>query len=170
MSDSNHPQNRWGGMGNQQSQPNPYAPINPVENSQNGSPYENQPQQTYNPNNLTEEQYIQAVYNQGQQYPIQYPTQYPPQNSYNYQPNYYPNYYIPDPNRGLAVTSMVLGLCGIFFGIFTAIPAIIMGQIAIQRRTTARGMALTGLISGYIVILFWVVELVSILVTVASGQ
>ncbi|RYD48958.1 MAG: DUF4190 domain-containing protein, partial [Verrucomicrobiaceae bacterium] len=56
---------------------------------------------------------------------------------------------------GLAITSLVLGICSFFTIGFTAIPAVICGHIArakIKRSSGARtggGLALAGLICGY---------------------
>ena len=59
------------------------------------------------------------------------------------------------PQKGLAITSLVLGILA-FLTCFTNIPAIICGHIALNRARRdpghhgGRGMALTGLILGYI--------------------
>lgn len=62
----------------------------------------------------------------------------------------------PPQTNGLAVTSMVLGLAGLLAGCLTGLPAVICGHIAlgqIKRSAGAlggRGMAVTGLVLGYL--------------------
>jgi type IV pilus assembly protein PilA len=57
---------------------------------------------------------------------------------------------------GKAVASLVLGILSLFFSIFTAIPAIILGHISYSEvkkssgRLAGEGMALAGLILGYL--------------------
>lgn len=53
--------------------------------------------------------------------------------------------------KGLSLTSMILGIVSIFcFGFLAAIPAVILGHMAQRREPYARGMWMTGLITGYI--------------------
>ncbi len=60
----------------------------------------------------------------------------------------------------LAWVSFGLGLGGLFFGLFTSIAAIVCGHIARrqirQRGEQGDGAALTGLISGYVLTVLWV--------------
>src|SRR5262249_52585494 len=64
----------------------------------------------------------------------------------------------PVPTDGKAVASLVLGILSLFFSIFTAIPAIILGHISYSQvkrssgRLTGEGMALAGLILGYLAV------------------
>jgi len=60
------------------------------------------------------------------------------------------------PKKGLAITSLVLGLLGILcFGLITGLPAVICGHIARSRarrdpsRYSGGGLALAGLVLGY---------------------
>lgn len=63
---------------------------------------------------------------------------------------------------GIAITALILGISSVaLFGPFTAIPAIICGHLALgqikkSQTRRGRGMALTGLIAGYAVVLFYV--------------
>jgi hypothetical protein len=87
-------------------------------------------------------------------YPPPYPAgQYPPQNQYPTQ-GQYP---APAPTNGLAVAALVCGILGFFTGL-SAIAAVICGHVSLSqlRRTggEGRGMAIAGLITGYIVIGF----------------
>lgn len=83
--------------------------------------------------------------------PSQQPPQYPPQGQ-SYRP------YQPPKTDGGAIASLVLGIASIALclNIFTGIPAIITGHISYSKikksmgRLTGEGMALTGLILGYI--------------------
>lgn len=70
---------------------------------------------------------------------------------------------------GTAVASLILGLLGLFcLGLFTGIPAIICGHIARKQiressgRLTGGGLALSGLILGYIVTIFTILLITAI--------
>jgi len=58
----------------------------------------------------------------------------------------------------IAVVGGVLGLVSLFIGIFAAVPAVILGHIALVRvgqsagRLTGRGLAIFALVTGYITI------------------
>ncbi|MHB8484866.1 MAG: DUF4190 domain-containing protein [Candidatus Acidiferrales bacterium] len=60
------------------------------------------------------------------------------------------------PTSGKALASMILGICSVFFSILTGLPAIILGHLAqteIRKsggRLQGAGMALAGLILGYL--------------------
>lgn len=92
---------------------------------------------------------------------IQQPAPYLP--SYGGPPGYYPG--APVPNSGLAIASMVCGIAGYltcyFVGIL-GIPAVICGHMALNRINSSpvpvagRGMAIAGLILGYLGILITV--------------
>jgi Domain of unknown function (DUF4190) len=91
-----------------------------------------------------------------------------------YQP--YPPPQIPG-NSGMATASLVLGLVGLFFSWFTfGIPsmlAVIFGHIGISqtrpdRGLSGRGMAIAGLVLGYVVVAFAIY--VSIAVVYGIGQ
>ncbi len=85
-------------------------------------------------------------------------------------PGYPPGYYPPvAPTNGLAIASMVCGILGIiscYFGGFMGLPAVICGHLAISSIRKApfemggRGMAIAGLVMGYLAILFSLCALV----------
>src|SRR5690606_17890342 len=72
----------------------------------------------------------------------------------------YPAYPPPAPTNGLAIASLVLGIAGITVGWFLigipSILAVVFGHVALStiRRTgqQGRGMAIAGLVTGYIVV------------------
>ncbi len=71
----------------------------------------------------------------------------------------------------MALTSMILGICGLVVAwIFTAIPAVICGHIARRQiresggRQTGDGMAIAGLITGYLVIILTVVLVIGVII------
>ena len=75
------------------------------------------------------------------------------------------------PTNSMALTSMILGLLGLFVAwIFTAIPAVICGHIARKQirasggLQTGDGMALTGLITGYLVIVLTILMVIGCVV------
>lgn len=89
----------------------------------------------------------------------------PPQNPYSVQPTY-----APGPPRGLAITSMILGICGVTICCLTFLPslaAVITGHIAQRSQPYAKPFWLTGIITGYagiaVAVLYWLVVLVSII-------
>jgi Domain of unknown function (DUF4190) len=69
-----------------------------------------------------------------------------------------PYAYVPAQTRpqGLSIASMICGIAGIFFGLLASIAAVILGHIASKRQPYARGLWLTGLITGYVGIGLWV--------------
>lgn len=80
-----------------------------------------------------------------------------PAGSYSGDPSYYPQYGAPLQNNTKAIISLVLGILSVFCcGLFTGIPAIILGKMA--RREIAQnpqtqqgdGLALAGFIIGII--------------------
>ena len=84
-----------------------------------------------------------------------------------------PAYQPPPPSgtNSLAIASMVLGVAEFFTGGLTAIPAVICGHVARrQMRQTAQrgdGLATSGLVLGYMAIIFWSVLIAASLVGVA---
>lgn len=60
------------------------------------------------------------------------------------------------PKAGTAIASLVLGILSVAcFGIFAGIPAVICGHVALSElgknpRLTGKGMAIAGLITGYV--------------------
>jgi hypothetical protein len=84
-----------------------------------------------------------------------------------------PAYQPPPPGgtNSMAIASMVLGVAEFFTGGLTAIPAVVCGHIARrQMKQTAErgdGLATSGLVLGYMAIIFWSVLIAATLVGVA---
>ncbi len=85
--------------------------------------------------------------------------------------------YAPQPQSGLSVASMVLGIVGIVFslgygfGLFPSIAAVITGHLARKRQPHARGYWLAGLVCGYVglgISLLWIAGLIIIAVILIS--
>lgn len=88
-----------------------------------------------------------------------------------------PAYAAPRPASGLAVTSLVCGIAGVVFGsflfwlvlpFFASVVAIITGHLALRRMKTdpgvgGRGMALAGIIMGYVMVAIQLVVLAILL-------
>lgn len=76
------------------------------------------------------------------------------------------------PTDGFAVTSLILGVCGFIFPILTGIPAIIFGFVARSRiKKTGNGgagMALAGIILGFVTSLFAIGVIIFIIALVAA--
>lgn len=68
----------------------------------------------------------------------------------------------PPKQSVIAVVGGILGLISLFIGIFAAVPAVILGHIALVKvgrssaRLTGRGMAIFALATGYITIALFV--------------
>jgi hypothetical protein len=81
-----------------------------------------------------------------------------------YQPGYYPA--INTPTSGLAIGALVCGILEIFTLGFAAIPAVILGHLArTQIRQTGErgeGMAIAGLVLGYLGIGIWILIAITI--------
>ena len=108
-----------------------------------------------------------------QQYPPQYPQQYPPQfpqpGVYRPQVGGYPpgvvqHYGAAGRTSGLAIASMVLGILWIYW--IGSILAVIFGHIAMaqtkRKGEGGRGMAIAGLILGYIGIAFLLLIIIAV--------
>ena len=70
-------------------------------------------------------------------------------------------------NDGMAIASLVCGILGLILcGLFTGIPAIICGHISLSRIKSAttpiqgKGMAITGLILGYLSVILSIVSII----------
>jgi hypothetical protein len=74
------------------------------------------------------------------------------------------------PTNGLAVAALICGVCQIFFWFLAGIPAIVLGHMARRqiRQTgeAGEGMALAGLILGYIGLILGVLFTIGIVVAV----
>jgi type II secretory pathway pseudopilin PulG len=97
-------------------------------------------------------------------------TQYPPQQAYPPQAQPYPGQYQPQTD-GKATASLVLGILSILcFGLLTGLPAIILGHISrgnieqSRGRLTGGGMALAGLILGYVSIFSSILIIAAIMI------
>ena len=80
---------------------------------------------------------------------------------------------------GLAIASMVLGICGVVFGccfywiaFVLGVIGLILGAVALAKKTRGRGMAIAGLVLSIITIAFGVIGLVcgAALYTEALGK
>ena len=108
-----------------------------------------------------------------QQYPPQYPQQFPQHGAYQPQVGGYPpgvvHYAAPGRTSGLAIASMVLGILWVYW--IGSILAVIFGHIAISQARKdptlrGKGMAIAGLVLGYIGVGFLVL---AILVAASSS-
>lgn len=78
------------------------------------------------------------------------------------------------PTSNLALWSLICGVCSLLCGLLTAIPAIILGHMGLSEikknpALKGHGMALSGLIIGYIVVVLFVVSLTAIIILEALG-
>lgn len=84
--------------------------------------------------------------------------------------------YAPQPQRGLSITALVLGLCSaVFAWTMVVVPLIglVFGFLALRREPAGKGMAVTGLITSGVgllwILLFYVLPLVGV-VTALFGM
>ncbi len=85
-----------------------------------------------------------------------------------------PGYFAaPRPTDGTAVGSLVCSLCGLFFIPPAAIAAVVLGHVARRRiRLTGRrgdGIAIAGLVIGYIGVGIWVLIILALVIAAAHG-
>jgi hypothetical protein len=90
-----------------------------------------------------------------------------------------PGYYTPVASSGLAIASMVCGIIAViscYFGGIFGIPAVICGHLALSKiqqcpvPMTGRGMAIAGLVMGYLGILFSLAALVIIFIAMIGSM
>jgi hypothetical protein len=127
-------------------------------------------QQQYDPSQYGQQGYGQQSWDQGYGQP-QYGQQ-----SYGQQWGQQPaygGYAAGPPASGLAIAALVCGILGVFTGGITSIPAVICGHLAWGEtksgRASGHGMAIAGLVLGYLLIIGWVIFWVSIIVAVAAS-
>ena len=86
--------------------------------------------------------------------------------------------FAPAPPRGLSITAMVLGILGLVGsfvgGGFLSIGAVIFGHVGLRKEPSGRGMAIAGLVTGYIGVglglVFLIIVIGSIVTAVMIGS
>jgi Domain of unknown function (DUF4190) len=86
-----------------------------------------------------------------------------------------PAYYgMPAEPKGLSIAAMVCGILGVISGGFFVLPqiaAVVLGHIGMKKEPAGRAFALTGLITGYVGVLFGLFWLVFLIIGfVIAGQ
>ena len=142
----------------------------PGDYSQPGpSPY-GQPPSPYNQSQYNQGQYNQSQYNQAQYNQAPYQQQpYGQQNPYG-QPAYYA---MPTQPKGLSIASMCCGIAtfvGFGFFILPQIAAVILGHLALNREPAGKGMAIAGLIMGYVGVAITVVVLIFFFAAIGASS
>lgn len=129
---------------------NPYPP-DPYGSSSSYDPYRQQPD-TYPQYNQSGDPYSQ--YQQSGNAAGQYSQ--PPIYAQPVQPVFVQPVIVAQPTNGKATAAMILGLCIFVAGFLTGIPAVILGHMALNEINISgntqggRGMAITGLVLGYL--------------------
>ncbi|WP_347109117.1 DUF4190 domain-containing protein [Paenarthrobacter sp. S56] len=133
----------------------PYDQSAYTQNSQGQSDFYTQPtpsSSAYTPGDYSQ----QPPSPYSQPAPYQQPSPYAQTNPYG-QPAYYA---MPSQPKGLSIASMVCGiatLVGFGFFILPQIAAVILGHLALNREPAGKGMAIAGLVMGYIGIVLTVI-------------
>ncbi|WP_120521651.1 DUF4190 domain-containing protein [Arthrobacter celericrescens] len=85
-----------------------------------------------------------------------------------------PAYYgVPAEPKGLSIAAMICGIVGLVSGGFLGLPqiaAVILGHIGLKKEPAGRGFALTGLITGYIGVLFGLLWLIFLIVALSAAS
>jgi uncharacterized membrane protein len=85
-----------------------------------------------------------------------------------------PVYQAPAATNSMAIASMVLGVAEFFTMGLTAVPAVICGHVARRQMklTSERGegLATSGLVLGYMAIIFWAVSIAALMVGMAMSM
>ena len=144
----------------------PYGTLDGAETQQpfGQQPYGGQAQQPYG------QQYGQQQYGQ-QQYgaPVQYGQPGTPFNAYG-QPAYYG---VPPEPKGLSIASLCCGIAafvGLGFFLLPQLAAVILGHMALRREPAGKGMAIAGLVLGYVGIALALLVFVIIALGLAIGS
>ena len=138
----------------------------PGEQYGQSAPDYSQPTDAYG----TPAQYGQQPYAQ-QPYgaPPQYGQPGTPFNAYG-QPAYYG---VPPEPKGLSIASLCCGIAafvGLGFFLLPQLAAVILGHMALKREPSGKGMAIAGLVMGYVAIALTVLVIVLIVVGLAIGS
>ena len=147
------------------------------------APDYNQPAEPYGtPSPYAQQPYAQSPYGAPGQYGQQQPYAQPP---YGGQPQYgqpgtpfnaygQPAYYgLPPEPKGLSIASLCCGIAtfvGLGFFLLPQLAAVILGHMALKREPSGRGMAIAGLVMGYVGIALTVLIFVLIAVGLAVGR
>jgi hypothetical protein len=130
-----------------------YEPPQYVPPAEFTAPGQNDFQSSYKPGDYSQQP--PSPYSQPSQPPSPYQQPYGQSSPYA-QPNPYgqPAYYaMPSQPKGLSIASMCCGIAifvGFGFFILPQIAAVILGHLALNREPAGRGMAIAGLVMGYI--------------------
>lgn len=107
----------------------------------------------------------------GQQYGYQYGQQYGQQYSSPYgQPSYYGG--VPQP-KGLSIASLCCGIAVYLgFGVFILpqLAAVILGHLALRREPSGRGLAIAGLVMGYLGLVLTVLAIVGLAIVASIAS
>ena len=102
-----------------------------------------------------------------------------PVSPYSSPQSFAPGYYPPVATSGLAIASLVCGILAVvscYFGGLTGIPAVICGHLALSKipqspvPISGRGMAIAGLVMGYLGILFSLAVVVIIFIAIVGNM
>ena len=75
---------------------------------------------------------------------------------------------VPEPPKGLAIASMVCGIASViccYGGTLVGLVAVILGAVSLAKKNGGKGMAIAGIITGVVGLLFWLVFIVVMLVS-----
>lgn len=159
--------------------------VHPDEQYRQAAPDYSQPAEPYGtPSPYAQQPYAQPPYGTPGQPPYGTPAQYG-QQPYGGQPQYgqpgtpfnaygQPAYYgLPPEPKGLSIASLCCGIAtfvGLGFFLLPQLAAVILGHMALKREPAGKGMAIAGLVMGYVGIALTVLIFVLIAVGLAVGR
>lgn len=142
----------------------PPAPDYPQPTDPYGTPYDTPAQQPYGQQFYGQQPFPQQSYGA----PAQYGQPGGPFNAYG-QPAYYG---VPPEPKGLSIASLCCGIAaflGLGFFLLPQFAAVVLGHLALRREPSGKGMAIAGLVLGYVGIALTILVIVLIAVGLAIG-
>ena len=165
-----HAQQPYGTPGQSGEQPGQPASGYSQPTDPYGTPYGAAPQQPFGQQAYGQQPPLQQPY--GAPGPYGQPTQYgqpgSPFNAYG-QPSYYG---VPPEPKSLSIASLCCGIAvfrGLGFFLLPQLAAVILGHMALKREPSGRGMAIAGLVMGYVGLALTVLVIMIIVLGLALG-
>ena len=89
------------------------------------------------------------------------------QQPYGQQPQPYGAYQSPTPPQGISIAALITGIAGLIGVPFGSIAGVVLCHIGQKKQPWAKGFWLTGLITGYVGIVFWAIIIIFYIAVIA---